>query len=88
MPSIAEVPPAPTQAAGFVGIARLAAESPRVRERAEVEYFALQSRSALNRESSGRMPFAWSRAQDSSRSAMCIGTMRSAFCPWCGVFSR
>jgi len=30
-----------------------------VRERANVEYFALQSRSALNRESSGRFPFAW-----------------------------
>ncbi len=43
----------------LVGIARMAAESPRVRERAEVEYFALPCRSALNRESSGRMPFAW-----------------------------
>ena len=42
-----------------MGIARLAAESPQVRERAEVEYFALPCRSALNRESSGRMPFAW-----------------------------
>jgi DNA repair photolyase len=37
----------------------MAAESPLVRERAEVEYFALPCRSALNRESSGRMPFAW-----------------------------
>jgi DNA repair photolyase len=46
-------------AKGLVGIARLAAESPRVRERAEVEYFKLPVRSALNRESSGRMPFAW-----------------------------
>ncbi len=44
---------------GLVGIARLAAESPRVRERAEVEYFSIPVRSALNRESSGRMPFAW-----------------------------
>ncbi|HEV2176006.1 MAG TPA: radical SAM protein [Terriglobia bacterium] len=44
---------------GLVGIARLAAESPKTRERAEVEYFSLASRSALNRESSGRMPFAW-----------------------------
>jgi DNA repair photolyase len=44
---------------GLVGIARLAAESPQVRERAEVEYFALSSRSTLNRESSGRMPFVW-----------------------------
>jgi DNA repair photolyase len=43
----------------LVGIARLAAESPLVRERAEVEYFALPCRSVLNRESSGRMPFAW-----------------------------
>jgi len=42
-----------------VGIARLAAESPKVRERAGAEYFELTSRSALNRESSGRMPFAW-----------------------------
>jgi len=30
-----------------------------LRERAEVEYYSLTSRSALNRESSGRMPFAW-----------------------------
>ena len=37
----------------------MAAASPQVRERAEVEYFALESRSALNRESSGRLPFAW-----------------------------
>ncbi len=43
----------------LVGIARLAAESPQVRERAEVEFFALETRSALNRESSGRLPFAW-----------------------------
>src|SRR3989442_8214329 len=48
-------PPVPA----LVGIARMAAASPRVRERAEVEYFALPSRSTLNRESSGRMPFAW-----------------------------
>jgi len=44
---------------GLVGIARLAAQSPLVRERAEVEYYHLAARSALNRESSGRMPFAW-----------------------------
>ncbi|HEY6290608.1 MAG TPA: radical SAM protein [Terriglobia bacterium] len=43
----------------LVGIARMAAESPKTRERASVEYFSLQSRSALNRESSGRMPFDW-----------------------------
>jgi DNA repair photolyase len=47
------------EACGLVGIARLAAESPEVRARAEVQYFALAARSALNRESSGRMPFAW-----------------------------
>ena len=43
----------------LVGIARLAQSSPRVRERTGVEYFALPARSALNRESSGRLPFAW-----------------------------
>jgi len=43
----------------LVGIARLAAQSPLVRERAEVEYYRLAARSTLNRESSGRMPFAW-----------------------------
>ncbi len=43
----------------LVGIARMAAESPLLRERAEVEYFRLEARSALNRESSGRLPFAW-----------------------------
>jgi DNA repair photolyase len=48
--------PPPTR---LVGIARLAAESPKTRERASIEYFALESRSALNRESSGRMPFDW-----------------------------
>ncbi|HEV3278612.1 MAG TPA: radical SAM protein [Terriglobia bacterium] len=45
--------------ARLVGIARLAADSPKTRERASVEYFALASKSALNRESSGRMPFDW-----------------------------
>jgi DNA repair photolyase len=44
---------------GLVGIARLAATSPQVRERAQVEFFALPARSTLNRESSGRMPFVW-----------------------------
>ncbi|HET9178451.1 MAG TPA: radical SAM protein [Terriglobia bacterium] len=43
----------------LVGIARLAQSSPRVRERTGVEYFSLPARSALNRESSRRMPFAW-----------------------------
>ena len=45
--------------AKLVGIARLAHSSPRVRERTGVEYFSLPTRSALNRESSGRLPFAW-----------------------------
>lgn len=49
--------PAATQS--FTGIARLAAESPQVRERADVAYFSLPSRSVLNRESTGRLPFAW-----------------------------
>jgi DNA repair photolyase len=43
----------------LVGIARLAASSPKSRQRAGVEYFELPVRSVLNRESSGRMPFAW-----------------------------
>lgn len=43
----------------LVGIARLAASSPEVRERAGVEYYELPARSALNRETSPRMPFAW-----------------------------
>ncbi|MCL5670508.1 MAG: radical SAM protein [Acidobacteria bacterium] len=42
-----------------MGIARLAQESPQVRERASVQYYALPTRSALNREASRRMPFAW-----------------------------
>jgi DNA repair photolyase len=46
-------------ARGLVGIARLAATSPQVRERGQVEFFALPARSTLNRESSGRMPFVW-----------------------------
>jgi len=49
----------PIGKSGLVGIARMAAASPRVRERAEVEYYRLAARSTLNRESSGRMPFAW-----------------------------
>lgn len=52
-------PPSPLDKSPLVGIARLAAESPLVRERAEVEYFRLETRSTLNPESSGRMPFAW-----------------------------
>ncbi len=49
----------PADKTPLVGIARLAAQSPLVRERAEVEYYRLAARSTLNRESSGRMPFAW-----------------------------
>ena len=54
-------PPPPTKQGppGLVGIARLAAQSPQLRERAEVQYFSLDCRSALNREASGHMPFAW-----------------------------
>jgi DNA repair photolyase len=37
----------------------MAHASPRVRERTGFEYFALPARSALNRESSRRKPFAW-----------------------------
>ena len=50
---------APPPLPRLVGIARLAQESPQVRERSNVQYFALPTRSALNRESSRRMPFAW-----------------------------
>jgi DNA repair photolyase len=49
----------PMEKSPLVGIARMAAQSPLLRERAEVEYYRLPSRSTLNRESSGRMPFAW-----------------------------
>src|SRR5215467_14148903 len=52
-----EMQPGPTPR--LVGIARMAAESPHVRERADVDYFALETWTALNRESTGRMPFAW-----------------------------
>ena len=51
--------PPPAERPLLVGIARMAARGPLVRERAEVEYYRLASRSALNRESSGRLPFAW-----------------------------
>ncbi|MBZ5514415.1 MAG: radical SAM protein [Acidobacteriia bacterium] len=57
MRSCAQLQPKPHQA--LIGIARLAAASPKLRERAEVEYFALTARSTLNHESSGRMSFAW-----------------------------
>ncbi len=53
-PSFAQRP-----AGQLVGIARLAAESESVRQRPNAEYFALKARTILNRESSGKMPFAW-----------------------------
>jgi len=59
MASLVTLSPYSNPPSRLVGIARMAAGSPRVRERAEVEYFALTCRSALNREASGRMPFAW-----------------------------
>lgn len=59
--------PAPVPRAGLpqtlrpplTGIARLAAASPELRERAGVAYFELPVRSALNRESNASMPFDW-----------------------------
>lgn len=48
-----------TGQAPLKGIARMAAASPELRERAGVAYFELPARSALNRESNARMPFAW-----------------------------
>jgi len=56
MPCLTPVNRPPTR---LVGIARMAAESPQARERADVQYFNLRTRSILNRESSGRLPFAW-----------------------------
>lgn len=49
----------PGTSSDLIGIARMAAESPEVRERANVSYFALPSRSALNRASGSRVPFTW-----------------------------
>jgi DNA repair photolyase len=56
MPTVSSIAAKPVE---LVGIARMAQESAKSRERAGVEYFAMESRSTLNRESSGRMPFAW-----------------------------
>ena len=50
-------PPAPPD--GLVGIARLAATSPRADARRDVEYFLLPVRSVLNRCESDRVPFDW-----------------------------
>src|SRR5712692_3421495 len=46
-------------AAGLVGIARLAAASPRSEAKRGTEYFLLPVRSILNRCDSDRVPFAW-----------------------------
>ncbi len=46
-------------AAGLVGIARLAAASPRAEAKRGAEYFLLPARSILNRCDSDRVPFAW-----------------------------
>src|SRR5712692_10209778 len=46
-------------AAGLVGIARLAAASPRVEAKRGTEYFLLPVRSILNHCDSDRVPFAW-----------------------------
>ncbi|MDA0205435.1 MAG: radical SAM protein [Acidobacteria bacterium] len=43
----------------LVGIARLAAESPVISAKRQVEYRSLESRSVLNRCSNPRMPFSW-----------------------------
>jgi DNA repair photolyase len=43
----------------LVGIARLAAESPVLEAKSQVEYFELEARSLLNRCTSARMPFTW-----------------------------
>lgn len=49
----------PSQNPPLVGIARMASESPQVRERSEVAYFAMPARSLLSRVPKGNMPFAW-----------------------------
>jgi len=43
----------------LIGIARLAAESPRIEAKRRVEYFGLESRSFLTRCDSPRVPFRW-----------------------------
>jgi DNA repair photolyase len=43
----------------LIGIARLAAESPRIEAKSRVEYFDLATRSFLTRCDSPRMPFGW-----------------------------
>ncbi len=55
----AQAPPPPEPAAQLVGIARLAAASPRAQAKRGTEYFLLPVRSILNRCDSQRVPFAW-----------------------------
>jgi len=43
----------------LVGIARMAAESPRIEAKRRVEYFDLPARSFLSRCDSPRLPFQW-----------------------------
>ena len=52
-------PPPPEAAAELVGIARLAAASPRAEARRGTEYFLLPVRSILNHCDSERVPFKW-----------------------------
>jgi len=47
------------QESSLIGIARLASESPRLREKKQVAYFELKAKSILNRCSNTRMPFYW-----------------------------
>ena len=54
--SLLGTPAAPPR---LVGIARLAAASPLLAAKSQVEYFELECRSILNRCSSPRMPFPW-----------------------------
>ena len=49
-------PPGP---AGLVGIARLAASSPRAEQKRGTEYFLLPVRTILNHCTSPRVPFEW-----------------------------
>jgi DNA repair photolyase len=56
MPSLSLFSDSPAQ---LIGIARLAAQGDSLREGHDVEYFALPSRSLLNRCSGTRVPFAW-----------------------------
>ncbi|MGH9593316.1 MAG: hypothetical protein ACRD5L_09515, partial [Bryobacteraceae bacterium] len=54
---LVSLPPKP--AADLVGIARLAADSPRAEAKRGTEYFLIPARSILNRCNSDRVPFDW-----------------------------